>query len=229
MIMDNYLSYVREYYAPDRHAYVGRVFRTEGNANDPFVSGLSVTLSAATASLLAPQSQISQYRRDDNAGIGSGSGSTTNEQQQQRQQYECSAERFVFGGPADDHTLSRCLGSLGIYPAYTRDSAGHERFMHFSPKHHYGVIGDGSVSTLNVLAKQRRTAKTAATASSSSSSSSTDPDEPAWYAKFNWTPYSSRVGCFSQMACAFHYIGLDKQNSTLVWDDSFHAWRWKTD
>jgi hypothetical protein len=212
MIMDNYLSYLQEYYTPTQHAYIGRVFKTEGNVNDPFVSGLSVTLSMATTSLLVKQSSILQYvnvidTTHENNDI-SRSGGKTNKQQQQLS-YECSAERFVFGGAADDHTLSRCLMSLGIYPSYTRDSSGHERFMHYSPTDHYPAIP--SVSTSNVLIKYNNDAH----------------EEPEWYIKFSWTPYSSKQGCCSSNAVAFHYVTLDKQNMTLVWDKLFHTWHWK--
>ena len=49
---------------------------------------------------------------------------------------ECSAETFLHGGEADDHALSVCLSSMGIYPAYTRDDMGRERFLHFNPSEH---------------------------------------------------------------------------------------------
>jgi len=223
MIMDNYLSYLHDYYTPQQHAYIGRVFKTEGNVNDPFVSGLSVTLSTATTSLLLSQSSILQYVNvDDNnnedetistTAAATTSGGAANKQKRQQQSYECSAERFVFGGAADDHTLSRCLMSLGIYPSYTRDDSGrHERFMHYSPTDHYPSIP--SVSTSNVLIKY-------------DANNNEKHEEPEWYAKFSWTPYSSKRGCCSSMACAFHYVGMDKQNSTLVWDKLFHTWHWE--
>jgi hypothetical protein len=225
MIMDNYLSYLHEYYTPQQHAYIGRVFKSEGNVNDPFVSGLSVTLSTATTSLLLSQSSILQYVNIDNNNNNNNnedetisttaattSGGAANKQEHQQQSYECSAERFVFGGAADDHTLSRCLMSLGIYPSYTRDDSGrHERFMHYSPTDHYPTIP--SVSTSNVLIKYDANDK--------------KHEEPEWYAKFSWTPYSSKQGCCSSVACAFHYVGMDKQNSTLVWDKLFHTWHWE--
>jgi hypothetical protein len=225
MIMDNYLSYLQEYYTPTQHAYIGRVFKTEGNVNDPFVSGLSVTLSTATASLLVQESSILQYVHIDTPPNEyddiSRSGGKTNKQQQQQQQqqlsYECSAERFVFGGAADDHTLSRCLMSLGIYPAYTRDRSGKERFMHYSPIDHYPAIP--SVSTSNVLIKYNE--------NDNNNNMKQQHEEPEWYVKFSWTPYSSKQGCCSSNAIAFHYVTLDKQNRTLVWDKLFHTWHWK--
>ena len=29
-------------------------------------------------------------------------------------------------------------------------------------------------------------------------------------------------------ACAFHYVDLDRQNDTLLWDDVFGLWHWKS-
>ena len=29
-------------------------------------------------------------------------------------------------------------------------------------------------------------------------------------------------------ACAFHYVDLDRQNDTLIWDDVFGLWHWKS-
>ena len=29
-------------------------------------------------------------------------------------------------------------------------------------------------------------------------------------------------------ACAFHYVDLDRQNDTLLWDDMFGLWHWKS-
>lgn len=52
MLMDNYLRYLSEYYSPDNHAYIGRVFKSNGNSREPFVTGLSTTLSKTTAELL---------------------------------------------------------------------------------------------------------------------------------------------------------------------------------
>jgi hypothetical protein len=172
MLMDNYLRYLAEYHTPHHPVYIGRVFKTEGNMNDPFVTGLSTTLSKATLRLLLATSTIRSDHRD---------------------HHECSAERFRHGREADDHTLAQCLRSMGVYPAYTRDELGRELFLHFSPTQHYRG-GD---------------------------------DEPRWHANFSFTPYGHDMGCCSQRACAFHYVGVEKQNSTLYWSDFTHAWHWK--
>ncbi|KAL3827699.1 hypothetical protein ACHAXA_000572 [Cyclostephanos tholiformis] len=116
MLMDNYLDYLSEYYSPMHPVYIGRVFKTDGNINDPFVTGLSTTLSKATLKLLLSRSTI----RSDHDGNP-----------------ECSAQRFRLGREADDHALAQCLRSMGVYPAYTRDEFGREMFLHFSPSQHY--------------------------------------------------------------------------------------------
>ena len=116
MLMDNYLNYLNEYYNPNHQVYVGRVFKTNGNHRDAFVTGLSATLSHTTAKLLLDKSAIQKH--------------------EDRPYNECSAETFLHGGEADDHALSVCLSSMGIYPAYTRDDMGRERFLHFNPSEH---------------------------------------------------------------------------------------------
>ena len=171
MLMDNYLQYLYEYYSPEQQVYIGRVFKTGGNFNDPFITGLSVTLSRATAKLLLSRSTIQGVKPD---------------------YHECSAERFRRNGGADDHVLAHCLRSVGVYPAFTRDEYGRERFLHFSPAQHYGT-----------------------------------DQEPRWHKKFSFTPYSRRKGCCSSKACAFHYVGIEKQNATLYWSNFTHAWHFK--
>ena len=116
MLMDNYFNYLNEYYNPNQQVYVGRVFKTNGNHRDSFVTGLSVTLSHTTAKLLLDKSTIQKHEA--------------------KPYNECSAETFLHGGEADDHALAVCLSSMGIYPAYTRDSMGRERFLHFNPSEH---------------------------------------------------------------------------------------------
>jgi glycoprotein-N-acetylgalactosamine 3-beta-galactosyltransferase len=171
MLMDNYLQYLYEYYSPEQQVYMGRVFKTGGNFNDPFITGLSVTLSRATAKLLLSRSTIQGVKPD---------------------YHECSAERFRRNGGADDHVLAHCLRSVGVYPAFTRDEYGRERFLHFSPAQHFGT-----------------------------------DQEPRWHKKFSFTPYSRRKGCCSSKACAFHYVGIEKQNATLYWSNFTHAWHFK--
>ena len=60
MLMDNYLNYLNEYYNPNQQVYVGRVFKTNGNHRDAFVTGLSAMLSHThtTAKLLLGKSTI---------------------------------------------------------------------------------------------------------------------------------------------------------------------------
>ena len=117
MIMNNYLQYLASHYHPSQHVYIGRVFKTNGNHNEPFVTGLSVTLSITTAQLAF----VDKSRMKENEDL---------------EHYECTAEAFMKGNAADDYILSRCLSSLGIYPAYTRDTFGRERFLHFNPSDH---------------------------------------------------------------------------------------------
>ena len=117
MIMNNYLQYLASHYHPSQHVYIGRVFKINGNHNEPFVTGLSVTLSITTAQLAF----VDKSRMKENEDL---------------EHYECTAEAFMKGNAADDYILSRCLSSLGIYPAYTRDTFGRERFLHFNPSDH---------------------------------------------------------------------------------------------
>lgn len=126
MLMDNYLSYLARDFSPTRHAYVGRVFKVAGNYRDPFVTGLSVTLSRATMQLLSRSATIEKNVNN-----------------------ECSAEEFATYGEQDDYAFAQCLQSLGVYPAYTRDSRGRERFMHLSPSQHLG--GDSSPDWYDTL------------------------------------------------------------------------------
>lgn len=113
MLMDNYLSYLRRGFCSREHAHIGRVFRADGDFRRPYVSGLSVTLSRSTLLLFADSASIDGDERS-----------------------KCAAEDFVGQHEAEDYALSECLQSLGVYPAWTRDSEGRERFMHFSPSFH---------------------------------------------------------------------------------------------
>ena len=172
MIMDNYLAYLSHYYTPDQHAFIGRVFKTWNNYRDPFVTGLSVTLSRATATLLLFSASV------------------------EGEDKECSLQTFgdmTRYGEMEDYVLSQCLGSLGVYPSFTRDDKNRERFMHFSPDHHNG-----------------------------------DSEEPEWYKAFTFTTSSPNSGCCSSDACAFHYVSLDRQNDTLVYDETLGSWHWET-
>jgi hypothetical protein len=130
---------------------------------DPFVSGLSVTLSQTTAKLLLKQSTIQSNKPN---------------------HHECSAEQFVLGGEADDHTLSRCLGSLGVYPSYTRDTFGNKRFMHFSPTPHFGGSGIGSSASRSGGAGGIRRTRNILLRNKESGGY-----EPDWYKNFSWTAY----------------------------------------
>lgn len=124
MIMHNYLNYLGKYYSPGQNAYIGRVFKTNGDHHMPFVTGLSCTLSKTTAKLLLSASTVQK----NNVGVDD-----------INIHKDCSAEVFLRGGEADDHSLAMCLSSQGIYPAYTRDELGRERFLHFNPwEHAYG-------------------------------------------------------------------------------------------
>jgi hypothetical protein len=172
MLMDNYFHYLSHNYKPTQHVYVGRVFKTNGNHHDPFVTGLSATISQTTAKLLLSKSTI--HKNESSNPV-------------------CSAEEFVNGGEADDYTLAQCLSSMGIYPSYTRDDLGRERFLHFNPDNH---VFDSN-------------------------------HQPEWYSRYSFTPHSPRSMCCSEEACAFHYVGLDRQNDTLVWDKVFGLWHWK--
>ena len=172
MLMDNYFHFLSHNYKPTQHVYVGRVFKTNGNYHDPFVTGLSATISQTTAKLLLSKSTI--HKNESSNPV-------------------CSAEEFVNGGEADDYTLAQCLSSMGIYPSYTRDDLGRERFLHFNPDDH--VFGSNH--------------------------------QPEWYSRYSFTPHTPRSMCCSDEACAFHYVGLDRQNDTLVWDKLFGLWHWK--
>ena len=93
--MNNKLTeIIQTNYKPTQQVYIGRVLKTQGNHHDPFVTGLSVTISSTTAQLLLSKSRIMK-----NTNLP---------------HHECAAESFMHGGTADDYTLSVCLSSLGI-------------------------------------------------------------------------------------------------------------------
>jgi len=131
MLMDNYLRYLAEYYKPTQHAYIGRVFKGEHLA---FVTGLSITLSRTTAQYLLSKSAIhKRNKKSDEHDNNSGGYDHHNYPD------ECTAEQFEGNGAVEDYSLSACLSSVGVFPSYTRDGLGRERFLHFDPSYH--VLG----------------------------------------------------------------------------------------
>lgn len=101
----NLLRYLRRF-DPALPHYVGKQMINQNGV--PFVAGTAIILSQAALSKFYEASS--------------------------EQVDHCMKADFDAFGPAEDLALSTCLKHLGIFPQYTRDEDGRERFMVFNPE-----------------------------------------------------------------------------------------------
>ena len=120
VIWDNYIKYITEEFRPDCQAYIGRAYRTR---EGPFVTGGTVTLSRQTLRFLN-----AELLKDELAS-------------------PCGRNLWK-ARKAEDVALANCLGRLGIYPAFTRDSENRELFMNHNPNDHANTTEEKTESFL---------------------------------------------------------------------------------